>query len=131
MVKKTLAGVTWLDANQRKQALDLINAKVEPGTYASVQRWLDQCYTSPGRIEQIMKALDEVCETYGVEALWAASTRRTLWYDRNHEPIAEYLNTGDMYAATLIYRYDLRKFQVTCVGDLIEMFERQGYQLQG
>ena len=57
--------------------------------------------------------------------------RRTLWYDRNHEPIAEYLNTGDMYAATLIYRYDLRKFQVTCVGDLIEMFERQGYQLQG
>ena len=121
MKASTLAKLSWADESQRTEALALINGTCNPEQYTRVQRWLDQCYHRPSATEVAMEALNEVLGTHGTEAVWSG--------DSYYKPLFVYLNTGDSYQMTLIYRYDLERYQVASVGDLIEMFERRGVKV--
>lgn len=84
-------------------------------------KWIDQCLTRPKRIELIMDALDEVCETFGVVPIWGEDDFRY--------PVADYLNTGDTYSATILFNRISGTFRITTWGDFFEKNERR-YKLK-
>jgi len=79
--------------------------------------WIGQCHHKPRRIDLILSALNEAFETCGVEPLW--STGNASW------PVAEYLNTGDSYAPTILFLHETRAFRVSSWGDFVETNERR------
>lgn len=80
--------------------------------FPATNRWLDQCFNPPNRLELILSALNELLECHGVESIW--SKRDEL------RPVAEYLNTGDTYAPTLLFFRPSTSFRVTSWGDFVE-----------
>ena len=80
-------------------------------------QWIADCYHKPRRIDLILSAMNEAAETYGVEAF---NTRG----DQLHA-IAEYLNTGDSYGTTLLFRHDTGTFRLTSWGDFVETNEKR------
>lgn len=79
-----------------------------------------QCYSDPfdsymWRVTMALHAIDKVLGTHGVEALGSSDTR--------NGPPYEYCNTGDAYAATLIYNRDRDTLFVGCWGDIAEHLE--------
>lgn len=117
MLKSTLKKYLGdrLTDEQMNQAIALINGKVDPSKYTSVQDLLGRCCNKPSNIERIMCALNEVLEGYGVEGL------EREYVDRYHQNIqATYINFGDPYIPTIIFDDVKRKFLVACYGDFIE-----------
>jgi len=118
VTKKSIERLTWATSEQQKKALALINGRVHPHTYASVQLWLKQHYL-PRYDECVMVALNEVLNCYGVETVQFG----------NHGCFY-YLNTGHMRMTTVVYRSDLQKrWDIIDMGTLIEMYERRGYKI--
>lgn len=76
-----------------------------------------ECYRAPQTWDVRLTVLNALGETHGIES---AETTRGEY--------ASYLNTGDMYAATLIYWRGA--YRVQSVGDFIETMERQGVNFQ-
>lgn len=74
---------------------------------------IKQCYHAPMTWDLRMSILDSIGGFYGVESLEGT---RGEW--------AEYLNTGDMYACTIIYWRG--RYRVQSLGDFIETQERKG-----
>ena len=102
-----------LTPKQEKQIRGLIRGDIEPDDFDSVSAWLFQCHNRPSDTELIMKAINEVLETHGVEAIWNPDFSEK-W------PQFTYCNTGDTYVLTVCYDYFERKFIVTSCGDLVE-----------
>ena len=100
------------------QVLGLIDGTIDPESFASVQTWIRQCYTRPSAHELRACALNEALGMNGVEAVFESSD--------STQPILEYLNAGDTYAATLTYRTDRWTWRVSTMGDEIERLERAG-----
>ena len=107
---------TWPDA--APAVLALFRGDVEPGTYASVEAWARQCYTPPSHHDRFARALNEALGAHGVEAVFAESD--ASW------PVLEYLNMGDTYAATLVWRASTGRWRVASMGDEVERLERHG-----
>lgn len=80
-------------------------------------KWISDCYNKPRRIDLILSALNELLECSGVEAF--RSGNGAQW------AIAEYLNTGDTYAATVLFRHDTGTFRLTSWGDFFERNEKR------
>lgn len=78
-------------------------------------QWAASCYNYPRRIDLILSAMNETAGTYGVEAFNSRKSRM--------HAIAEYLNTGDTYATTLLFRHDSGTFRLTSWGDFMERNE--------
>ena len=97
--------------DRAKEARELLEGVRNTRQYESVKTWEAQCLNPPSYHERLMCALDEIAETHGVEALWGAGQ---YW------PEYEYLNAGDTYAPTLIYKLESGRFFVGCWGDLVE-----------
>ena len=74
------------------------------------------CYNPPGLAYQRMTALDSEAETYGIECIWRAGTSAN---DCTGHPAYEYLNTGDMYTATIV-RAANGRYRVADIGSIIE-----------
>lgn len=111
---------------QADQVLGLIRGTVDPFSVPAVDEWRRQCYHEPDpkRADTIMRAVDAVLGTYGTEAI------RGQYVDRyNQDIVAEYCNTGDSYAATILYDAVARKYRLTSWGDFVEKFERR-YAIQ-
>ena len=118
--QKTLKRICWLDAKQRVMVRKLIGKKVKTTSFQNVQAWVKNCYSQPTYLERLLVALDEVCETSGVECIRD--------YD---EVLVSYLNTGNSYTETLIFRHDLGRFQVMSCGDFVEWWEaKHGRELR-
>ncbi|AAQ63380.1 hypothetical protein Nazgul04 [Burkholderia phage BcepNazgul] len=62
-----------------------------------------------------MATLNRLIEGHGVEY---------LRHERNDEPAAAYVNTGDVYNATLLRDYRTGNIRLTTVGDYVESHER-------
>ena len=98
----------------------LIDGRLDPSTFETVQAWERQCYHRPSRHERKMKALDELLDTVnfscGVESI------------RNSEgdTVCEYLNVGETYTTTLLYVPDARQpYRVGCYGDFVEAYQQR------
>lgn len=86
------------------------------------------CHSDPynsgmWRRTMLLRALDEILGTHGVEALGKGNTPP-------YAPPYEYLNTGDPYAVTLIYTKKSDTISIGCWGDIAERYSgRQlGYE---
>lgn len=100
-----------------KEIRELLEGKRKTKDYASVQEWLKSCYNMPRYEERLMGALNEILEGHGTEAIYGKESE--TW------PIAEYVNMGDTYTATMLYDYDKEKVVVTSWGDWVERSERR------
>lgn len=99
--------------NEIKQ---LVRGNRDPERYASVERWVRQCYHRPSQNALIMAALDEVLGGYGVEAI-----RDENSWDRYHgDIVATYVNMGASYADTVLYEVENDRFITTTWGDWVE-----------
>ncbi len=101
----------------KEQAIEvraLLHGEKKPIEVPAVAAWVRNCYSYPKHIEQLLAALDVVCETFGVECI---SNRKFLF---------EFLNTGDVYNATLVYAKHSDSFFISTEGGIIESYERRG-----
>ncbi len=92
--------------------LGLIRGTVDPMTFPPVAAWVGQCYHAPKRHELVAAALDVVIGGFGVEAVFRNSN--DAW------PELEYVNQGDTYNTTLVYRRDRGAWRVSTMGDEVE-----------
>ena len=97
---KKLKEIFGADAQQARHILEGV---IDPHTFESVQRLVDQSYGEHSRWLLKMVALNELGEFAGVESGHTFS----------------YLNAGDMYSATLI-RFNDGRYRVMCLGDILE-----------
>lgn len=65
-----------------------------------------------------MSEIDKLIETHGVESIEGADQGR-YWFNT----VALYCNTGDTYAATILYNVAEGKFELTSYGEFIETHE--------
>lgn len=71
-------------------------------------------------IEKAMKFAKELLGGYSVDSI-----RSEEYYDRYYmDSIALYINMGDTYDQTIIFRTDLRKFFISNMGVEVELIER-------
>jgi len=71
------------------------------------KRRVDECFHPPKTCDIRMNCLDEVLNTCGVESLRLKNGQ-----------FADYLNTGDTYASTIIFVKG--RYCIGCWGDLVE-----------
>lgn len=101
-------------------ALLLINDRMSDDDLDSmpaVSELRRQCYNEPSKHHKVMTALDSLFDTCGVEHIGEVHM--------HDGPPIEYLNTGDSYAATVVWYRDLGKFRVQCYADAVEWCERR------
>lgn len=105
-----------ITTDRAKEARELLKGYRMSSAYKSVQNWTRQCYHAPSSIEQLLCALNEVLGGYGVEYI---ANKHIPW-----KADYAYINMGDTYAVTLLYKYATDSFLVGTWGDVVE---RKGY----
>lgn len=78
-----------------------------------------------GGPEAVLRALDVLLDTHGVEALFDAGEDgvRTAMYSPNDEHVASYLNSGDTYSSTILWDVGAEEFVLTSWGDWLAEYE--------
>lgn len=71
------------------------------------------------RGEVRMRRIDALLENHGVEVI----------SDKDGGIVAEYSNSGDSYASTILYVIETDSFRLTTVGDFVETYERRHARL--
>lgn len=79
--------------------------------------WLNRCYNRPAKHELIMSAINEIVGGFGVEAIKHPQD--------SDEIVAEYINTGDSYSATIIRDCETGQYSLSTWGDVAESIERE------
>ncbi len=79
--------------------------------------WADTCLGNPfhnglWRTTMTLSAIDELCGTCGVESFGPT--------DSCYAPAYEYLNTGDLYTRTLVYKRATDNLYIASPGDIME-----------
>ena len=110
-----LTATLQITDDQANQIIGLIRGLIDPATVPAVATWIDQCWHRPARVALVMRAIDSVLETHGTEAVWGTGSEL--------QPVAEYCNTGETYAATIFYDYMANKYRLTTLGDFVEQYE--------
>jgi hypothetical protein len=113
---------THLAISHRKACivLAIIRGQLDPLKYPkhfpATDNWTRQCYHQPKAKDLKLSALNELLEMHGVEAI-----RDENAWDRYYgDCVAEYLNTGDSYAATILLDHERNKWTPTTYGDWVE-----------
>lgn len=95
-----------------KELRALLKGETKTRAYKSVQDLIARCYHKPEYSYRLMTALNEILDGYGIESI-----RK----DGAAYPIAEYVNMGDTYNTTIVYKLDTGTIQVTSYGDFVEV----------
>lgn len=104
-------------ANKLRRLLD---GRLDPTTFSSVDKWLKECFHLPKMDALRMVAANELLSGHGVEPL-KGEWSNGYWGDIR----AVYVNMGDTYANTLLYDRNYG-FRITSYGDFVEDCERKG-----
>ena len=86
----------------------------------ATRRWVRACYHRPRPSEVRREALNELLGFHGVEPLYKTRKEGGELISTD-EIFARYLNAGDPYAATLIFRVGRTGPTIGCWGDLPEV----------
>ena len=100
------------------KALRVLRGTLEADSVPETEQWIRQCYHRPDDLSLKLHACDALLGTHGVEGLGPVDMRKG--------PLVQYLNTGDSYAATLVYyrgRSPRSCWVVTSWGDIAERME--------
>jgi hypothetical protein len=93
------------------------NVRVMAVRYPKTADWVKSCLNWPGQVEVNLRAISELIEAHGTEAIMGDNFR---W------PDLVYINMGDSYVTTLAFDHVRDRYLVTSVGDWIEAQERKG-----
>ena len=104
-----------VSTDQAMKVKKLISGEIDPLTYDRVKAWFDSCYNKPKPDEMIIDAINVELKGYGIEFI----TNPFNCVDT----IAEYVNMGDTYAATILHEIDSDKYLLTTWGDWLEQWE--------
>jgi hypothetical protein len=112
---KRIAETLRVSVETAKRVRGLMDGSIDPETSAKAKDWIRCCYHRPSNFELIMCAIDDTLGTHGVETI------QGKWIDSFHQNIqAEYCNTGDTYAATVLLCHKRDRFMLTSYGDYVE-----------
>lgn len=100
------------------KARELMDGRLDPETFESVEGWIRQSYHRPSDDELVMEALNKLLEGHGVEAVWPT--------DVVTQPRFEYINMGDTYDATIVHDLTTGHYHATTWGDYFELLEHKG-----
>jgi hypothetical protein len=100
--------------HEASEILAVIKGTTPPEDFPSVRTWLKQCYNRPRQEELKMLAISDLLCGYGVEAIFKGCAR---------EPEASYVNLGDPYTPTIVYRD--KEFGVGYWGYVVEQMEEE------
>ena len=90
----TVKTLTKYDIPEPKTVRGLMDGTIDPESFASVERWVSECYRRPSRVELALCAIDEVIAGFGVEGI----------PDEDYsKPGVSYENRGDSYTPTIIH----------------------------
>lgn len=103
-----------IHAEQQELITKIHSGKLDPSTFTSCKRWIDQCYNRPSDDELRMCAFNEIMEGHGIEAHFG-EWQNGYWCDVEFT----YVNQGDSYAMTIIHHRE-KGWMVGSVGDLVE-----------
>ena len=83
------------------------------------EKWERQCFNPPNTLELKMHALNELLDCCGVECVHPEDDfmYQDIW--------CEYLNTGDTYSTTIVFRHATGEFSLSCWGDELEAMEAE------
>lgn len=109
------------DAQAAALLHDILNGKHDPREVDRCDAWVRQCFNEPSLVEQQMAAADGLMECHGVEAILSEGSYG--------ECLMSYVNTGDTYAATLVYDATKMEFSVSSWGDWVEAYEWENGEL--
>lgn len=104
-----------------QKALDLMTGKADPTEYQSVNDWIDKCHYLPDDGEQVMEALNELLNGFGVEGITP---------DGEVHVKADYVNNGDTYRPTIVRDLETDEFMLCGWGDWLEGWEQEHQQEQ-
>lgn len=119
---KTDRIASHLNISKRKAALTLaiLRGQLDPLKYPAhfqhTQKWVNSCHHHPEPKDVKLSALNELLEMHGVEAI----REEGAWDNYYGDCVAEYLNTGDTYAPTIVFDNRAGKYLLTSYGDFVE-----------
>ena len=123
VLRKTFRDLSREDAAKIRRLCALADEpaelRTEVETLPGASAYLRACYSTPFhnrpfRRSMVLRAVDEIVGTHGVEALGPCHL--------TDGPPISYLNTGDMYAVTLFYKMDTDNLYVSTLGCVAERY---------
>ena len=121
MTYKEIADELNISIEKAKEVKRVITGKIPPENYESVRKWVNQCYNEPTNFSKKLEALNEIIGGYGSEGIFSPDYS-IYWC------LFDYVNTGDTYNVTIVRLTDQKKYIISSWGDIIEYYEKKGYQ---
>lgn len=99
-----------------REWLDLDRLSLNPYDDAAfIKKTIDESSLRPKDAVATLETINKVIEAHGVDSV-----------EYNDEVYAVYINTGDMYNATVLYDVMEQEFYLTTLADFIEKKDRRG-----
>lgn len=112
--KENLSKILNISELVADQILKIINNKLDPESFQSVQKWVRECYNYPSKLELKLQAINELLEGFGVEYVDAIGD--TTYSLKG----LSYINLGDTYTNTVIFNHGSSRFTFSSCGDIVE-----------
>lgn len=100
-----------VDADTAQKLYDLLDGRLNPKRFTSVQNWIKDCCHGPSKSELILEAANELLDGSGIE---------TVFGNHGMDPVLSYVNMGDTYTPTLIFDHDKNEWIVSSWGAILE-----------
>lgn len=112
---KTLMKVFSIDSKTARNIRGVVKGTIDPESFPKTAEWSFHCYHKPWDSSLKMSAINELLDMFGVEGIGGGDD----WHN-GYAPAYSYCNTGDSYAATILYEYRTGRFFIGSWGDIVE-----------
>ncbi len=124
MKAERIAKAFNVSLQEAKLALKIIKRRVSvidhPERFPKTCEWVRSRFCAPRENELILKALDELLHTFGVEVI----EHDGIYVDSYHRHcVASYLNAGDTYLTTIVLDHIDNVWRLTSWGDFYESLD--------
>lgn len=103
----------------------LMDGRLSPFEYSKVDAWRRSCCNEPSEddVYAILLAINEEIHGFGVETITREGYRINYYYNC----ICEYVNSGDVYKATIFYDTENGTYSVTDYESWVLSYERRNH----
>lgn len=109
-----------IDPDSLKAVRRLIRGEMKPREVLATDEYARHCgFTKTIYPHLTLHAIDTLLQNHGVECI----------EDINDEVVAEYSNSGDSYAPTILFNHKRCTWCLTSWGDFVETYERNNGRL--
>lgn len=111
---KKIAEKLNITIEQATKVKGIVTGTLDPLTFESVKKWVNQCHNMPSKLELKLESINEILEGYGVEYI------ESIDDSFNNMQGLSYVNLGDTYINTVIFDHGNNVFKYCSYGDIIE-----------